>query len=227
MQFDIVFISYNEPNADANYSALRVRFPYAKRLHGVQGIHNAHKQAAKMSFTEKFWVVDGDSQIEETFNFKAPKDLRDDAVYVYRARNAVNDLVYGYGGIKLLPKQGTMNVDTDATDMTTSISENFFLVDEIASVTCFNSDAFSAWRSAFRECVKLSSQVIDRQNYQETADRLNAWLTYYPNKPFAQEVAEGAVAGKEYGRANADNAEALKLINDFNWLQNKFMKTNS
>ena len=40
--YDIVFISYQEPNADENYNKLLKRFPLAKRVHGVKGIHQAH-----------------------------------------------------------------------------------------------------------------------------------------------------------------------------------------
>ena len=65
--YDIVFISYQEPNADENYGKLKERFPLAKRLHGVKGIHQAHIAAAKKCFTKMFWIVDGDAIIENNF----------------------------------------------------------------------------------------------------------------------------------------------------------------
>ncbi len=54
--YDIVFISYNEPNADSNFQALKDKQPTAKRVHGVKGIHNAHIKAAEISDTPLFWV---------------------------------------------------------------------------------------------------------------------------------------------------------------------------
>lgn len=48
--YDIVFISYNEPNAEKNWESLKQRFPSAKRVDGVKGIHEAHKKAAKKMF---------------------------------------------------------------------------------------------------------------------------------------------------------------------------------
>ena len=39
--YDIVFISYKEPNADEVYAKLKETYPMAKRVHGVDGIHNA------------------------------------------------------------------------------------------------------------------------------------------------------------------------------------------
>ena len=67
--YDIVFISYNEPNAEENWQRLTARFPLAKRVHGVKGIHQAHIAAAKKCFTHMFWVVDGDAVILDTFDF--------------------------------------------------------------------------------------------------------------------------------------------------------------
>jgi hypothetical protein len=240
--FNIVFISYQEPNADANWADLKARFPAALRLHGVNGIHNAHKEAATrlndqlqsmMAVTSNdlnylkfnhFWVVDGDSTVSTNFTFEPPKDIWEDAVYVYRAENPVNGLSYGYGGIKLLPVVATANMPLGNVDMTTSISKNFFPMDQIASTTNFNTDPFNAWKSAFRECVKLSSRVIDGQIDTETKNRLDTWCNKWlgdsvPNVVWA---VEGARDGKAYGVENAGNVEELKKINDFEWLQNKF-----
>ena len=115
-------------------------------------------------------------------------------------------------------------MDISTLDMTTSISNKFKTMTEVSNITVFNTDAFSTWRSAFRECVKLSSRSIDRQNHQETLERLDTWLTYYPDKPFAQEAVEGANDGKDYGRKNASDPEALLKINDFNWLMLRYQQ---
>ena len=45
-EFDIVFISYDEPNADENYAHLLDICPWAMRSHGVWGSDAAHKAAA-------------------------------------------------------------------------------------------------------------------------------------------------------------------------------------
>jgi hypothetical protein len=68
--FDIIFISYNEKNADENYENLKLRFPRVKRVHGVKGIQNAHIEAANLAETDMFWVVDADAIIEDTFAFE-------------------------------------------------------------------------------------------------------------------------------------------------------------
>lgn len=221
--YDIVFISYQEPDADINWNKLKSKVPTAKRVHGVKGIHQAHIQAAKLCFTKMFWVVDADAEIVEDFKFDyvVPEwDL--ETVHVWRSINPVNNLVYGYGGVKLLPRKLTLNMDTSKTDMTTSISALFKAMPEVSNVTAFNADPFSTWRSAFRECAKLASKTIDRQDDIETQSRLEAWCTLNEAAPYGNYAHMGAIAGKYFG-LNWQNAPSeLAKINDFDWLQIQF-----
>lgn len=221
--YDIVFISYNEPNADKNFEKLKNRFPRAKRVHGVKGIHLAHIAAARLVNTIMFWVVDGDAEVAEDFNFNhEASSYEKDIVHVWRSKNPVNDLIYGYGGVKLLPTDMTLNMDMSKPDMTTSISTKFKAVKELSNITAFNTDPFNTWKSAFRECAKLSSKVIDRQKSEETLFRLDAWCTLGKDKPFGEYAIAGAIAGKAYGEKNQDKADELKKINDFDWLKRMF-----
>ena len=213
--YDIIFISYNELDADDNFNSLKERFPLAKRVHGVKGIHQAHIVAAKKSFTRMFWVVDADAVILNSFNFDYKvSDSELDVVHVWRSINPINNLSYGYGGVKLLPKQLTINMDTTTTDMTMNISSKFKAVDEISNITAFNTDSFSTWRSAFRECCKLA--VI---NNEESLARLAVWNKLNENAPYGFYAYSGALAGRTYGEKNASNKEALSKINDFTWLE--------
>jgi len=223
MRYDIIFISYNEPQADENFARLKARFPYAQRVSGIKGIHQAHIAAARKAFTKMFWVVDADAQVLDTFNFDhVVSDYDLENVHVWRSRNPINDLEYGYGGVKLLPKSLTQNMDVSKPDMTTSISTLFKAMPEVSNITAFNVDAFNTWKSAFRECVKLASRTIDRQDDVDTNYRLNVWCTRGLDRPFGREAIEGAVQGKQYGLENKDNNEALKMINNFDWLRESF-----
>jgi hypothetical protein len=220
--YDIVFISYNEPNADKNYAALKKRFPSAKRVDGVKGIHQAHLKAAKKCFTKMFWVVDADAVIQEDFNFDyVAYGTELDAVHVWNSINPINNLVYGYGGVKLLPRKLTLNMNVDKTDMTTSISTMFKAMPEISNITEFNTDPFNTWKSAFRECVKLASKTIDRQNDQETEERLRVWTTTGQDKPFGEYAIKGSNAALEFVNSSKD----ISLINDFDWLEQKFKES--
>ena len=218
--YDIVFISYNEPNAEENFLSLKERFPTVKRVDGVTGIHQAHIVAAEISLTKMFWVVDADAIVKDSFNFNHKVDSYDlETVHVWRSINPINDLEYGYGGVKLLPRRLTLKMDLTKSDMTTSISENFKSMDQISNVTAFNTDPFNTWKSAFRECAKLASKTIDRQNEDETNERLETWTTVGHTRDFGEYAIRGARAGMEFGLSNKSN---ISLINDFDWLEKQF-----
>jgi len=221
--YDVVFISYNESNADSNYKKLLDKCPRAKRIHGVKGIHQAHIKAAELCNTDMFWVVDGDAIIEDDFDFNLVMSSYDiDCVHVWKSRNPVNNLEYGNGGIKLLPRQMVVDMNVDTSDMTTSISKKFKAVDKVSNINSFNTDEFSTWRSAFRECCKLASRVIERQDEEETTLRLQTWCSKGEDKPFGKYAMLGAKSGKLYGELNKNNPTALAMINNFDWLKEQF-----
>ena len=221
--YDIVFISYNEPNADENFSKLIDRFPRAKRVHGVKGIHQAHIAAAKLATTPMFWVVDGDAIVEDDFEFDLLLPKHDtDIVHVWLSKNPINGLTYGYGGVKLLPKNLTINMEMTSVDMTMAISKKFKVIKEVSNLTVFNTDPFNTWKSAFRECVKLASRPVDSGYQEETEDRLITWCSVGSDKLYGEYSIAGARAGKQYGLLNIADANQLRKINDFEWLQNQF-----
>ena len=221
--YDIVFISFGETYAEDNWNLLKSRFPTAKRIANVKGIHQAHIKAAKKCFTKMFWVVDADAQLVDDFSFDYEvDDYNLETVHVWRSINPVNDLVYGYGGVKLLPRKLTLNMDTSKPDMTTSISNKFCAVEQIANITAFNTDEFSTWRSAFRECAKLASKAIQGQIDEETEARLETWTTVGHDRPFGEYAIRGARAGREFGLSRSND---IQLINDYDWLREQFNAT--
>ena len=167
-----------------------------------------------------FWVVDGDAIIADDFDFSMLLPQYDrDIVHVWKSQNPVNGLVYGNGGVKLLPTSLTINVDVTSPDMTTSISPRFRAMDAISNINSFNTDPFTTWRSAFRECVKLASKTIAGQIDKETTERLAAWCTLSESAPYGFYAYSGALAGKQYGQENAGNKPALARINNYSWLE--------
>jgi hypothetical protein len=218
--YDIVFISYNETQAEENWSNLKDRFPYALRVHGVKGIHQAHIAAANLAITPMVYIVDADAIVLDDFDFSYVPSVDDQTtVHVYTSINPINGLEYGNGGVKLFPRLATVNMDTTTNDMSTSISNKFKVVDEISNIAAFNVDEFSTWRSAFRECAKLSSKTIKGQVDDETEARLKIWTTVGKDKPFGEYCINGACAGMEFGLSSGAD---LNFINDFDWLKRQF-----
>jgi hypothetical protein len=222
-QLDVVFISYNEPNAEANWQKVLTKAPNAKRVNGVKGIVAAHKQAASIVTTDMFYVVDGDADIADYWDFKFQPNLFDrDCVHVWRSINPVNDLKYGYGGVKLFPTKLVISANPNNTDMTTSLSDKFKLMPKISNTTAFNSDEFSTWRSAFRECAKLSGKAVKRQTARETEKRLDIWCNTGEDRNYGKYAIAGAIAGRKFGEENRGNDIVLQKVNDYDWLKSKF-----
>ena len=226
--YDVVFLSYNEPFADQNYAKLLERVPNAKRVHGVKGIFNAHKQAAELADTRMFYVVDADAILLEDFKFEYfPTVWDEDIVHTWKSKNPINDLIYGYGGLKLFPTKLLRDAQDWRIDFTTSVSEKFKPMPIAANYTAFNTDPFNTWKSAFRECTKLSSSIIHRSKQDENDERLEAWCTKGADRDFGEYAIAGALAGRAWGEKYADNDEMLGKINDFAWLEQKFKEENN
>ena len=218
--FDIFFVSYNEPNADANWQLLSSKFPNAKRVHGIKGIHNAHRRCAELAYTSMFWTVDSDTVIDNDFKFDRFIPVYDmEYLHLWYSRNPVNGLAYGYGAIKLWPTTAVLEFDKNWLDFTTSVG-NIKIVDEVVATSAFNTDVWSAWRSGFRESVKLCVNVSNGDS-DESLQRLHVWLTVASSVDYAIDTRNGAIDGIEF-YLSSSKLDDLKIINDFDKLQTLF-----
>jgi hypothetical protein len=221
--YDVIMLSYREPEADANYAKLLEKVPNAKRVHGVKGIFNAHQRASEIADTRMFYVIDADAILLDDFEFEYfPTVWDEDTVHVWKSRNPINGLVYGFGGLKLFPTQLLRDAKEWRIDFTTSISEKFKPMPSEANYTAFNTNPYDTWKSAFRECTKLSSSVIHRSKQGETDERLEIWCTVNNDAEFGEYAIAGANAGREYGTKHAGDDDALSKINDYDWLKDMF-----
>ena len=232
---DVIQISYDEAEADENFAILQYYAPHAKRVQGVKGIFNAHQAAAKIAETSHFYVIDADAIIEEDFNFKfKPMSNKleydhipqTDCVYVWRSRNPVNDLVYGYGGVKLFPRRALITAKDWRVDMTTSIGCTFVPKFQVSNITAFNTTPFDTWKSAFRECTKLASSIIENGDNIDNEYRLDIWCTRGESRPYGEYSIMGANQGREFGTYYRNNPGVLNKINDFTWLRETFNQAN-
>ncbi len=221
-ELDVIFLSYDEKNADANFEKVLNFAPYAQRVHGVKGIFEAHKAAAELAQTDMFYVVDADAELLPDWHFRfQPNIFNRDCVHVWKSRNPINDLEYGYGGVKLFPRHLLLEATSWKVDMTTGFGK-FKLIDKVSNITKFNTDPFSTWRSAFRECVKLAAGTIKNQIDEENKIRLHTWISKGIDRPNGKYAIAGAIAGLEYGEKYKEDLNSLKLINDRQWLEEQF-----
>jgi predicted dithiol-disulfide oxidoreductase (DUF899 family) len=221
--YDVVMLSYKEPEADANFAKLLERVPNAKRVHGVKGIFNAHQRASEIADTKMFYVIDADAILLDDFKFEYfPTVWDEDTVHVWKSKNPINGLVYGFGGLKLFPTQLVRDAKEWKVDFTTSISDKFKAMPGTANYTAFNTNPYDTWKSAFRECTKLSSSIIQKSKKDETDERLETWCTINNGAKYGEYAIAGAKAGRDYGTKHADDEDALSKINDYDWLHQKF-----
>jgi len=217
---DVFFIQTDEPNADENWQRLLSFAPHAVRIGPITGIHAAHRACAEVATTSHFIAVDADNFVLSDNPF-LPRDYDDGAVYVWRARNPCNGLIYGNGAIKALPRDATRALPLGTLDMTSTISNSYNVVDVLASEHRFNTSGFNAWRTAFRECVKLSSKGLPNHIPADTLERLNVWCGS-AKSPFGFSVLLGAKMGREYGQRHHGDVANLRLINDYTWLRQQY-----
>lgn len=161
---DVVFLSYDEPQADANFAHLQGMVARARRIHGVKGFDAAHRSAAADAGPDWIVTVDADNWVTDAGFFHgsldhAPRDLGQ--VFSFSARNALNGLRYGNGGVKLWPRhilQGLRSHENalrpqGALDFWTV---PFYLINRDLSEVRVTATPAQAFRAGYREGVKLT-----------------------------------------------------------------------
>jgi hypothetical protein len=225
---DIIFISYHEPNAEENWQRVLEKAPWAKRVDDVKGIFEAHKAAAELAETDMFYVVDGDAYLTDQWQFNYQPGLFDrDCLYIWSSKNPVNDLVYGYGGVKLFSREKFMKAKKmKDLDLATSIMPKLKVINKISNETRFNVDEFSTWRSAFREATKLQTNIVSGSTgSEESKVRLEKWKTLGVDRPYGQYSIDACEQAIEFVDTNYSKAfKTLVNINDRNWLEKEFDK---
>lgn len=214
-QLDVVFISYHELNAETNWQRLLEKVPGAKRVDGVVGIFEAHKAAAKLAKTDMFFVVDADAYLTDDWQFDFQPGIFDrDCTYVWNSLNPVNNLTYGYGGVKLFNRSKVKRLKSWGTDLTLSVSKKLTVMEQVSNITQFNTSEYSTWKAAFRECAKLAQKTDT-----DSLSRLEAWMNPDMSADFAKWAKMGAEHGVAFARINSD----ITQVNDYKWLNQQFI----
>jgi hypothetical protein len=233
---DIIFLSYDEPNAEKNYADLLTKAPWAKRVHGVKGSDAAHKACAALSETEYFVTVDADNIVDPKF-LEVEVDinalgLTPDHVFSWCGRVHVNGLEYGNGGLKMWTRKFVNEMRThensDPDDVKGLVEfcfdDKYYQFNENYSESFTNATPFQAWRAGFREGVKMSldqgAKVKDLrgiwwQNYQ----RLLIWCNIGADVKHGLWSIYGAREGAYLTNCTDWN---YANVRDFEWLTNEW-----
>ena len=208
---DIVFISYDEPGAEKRFNKLKARFPRAKWSQGVQGQTFAYMAAANLSSTEYFFAVFPKIDLVDSFDFSfQPDRLKNPCHYIFNAKNPVNGLEYGHGAILLYNKQLVLQTKNPGIDFTLSAPHESVPI--LSAINYFNETPWLAWRTAFREIIKLMTQ---KQKTVESSYRLKKWCELGTGKN-AEWVYCAANDAKDFVNSKEDIMKSYEL----DWLKN-------
>jgi hypothetical protein len=210
---DCIYLTYDEPQREEFWVKIRNMIPWAKRVDGVKGSDAAHKAAGEASDTERFILIDGDNIPDaEFFNLalEFPTEEYERAVFRWRARNHINGLMYGNGGISSWTKQFVANMRThEATDGRTETEVEFCFdplywpMYDCYSTTYPNGSPFHAWRAGFREGVKMCLDKGARPTVADFKDKVHRrnleHLTVWHNIGADVDHGEWAMAGARQG----------------------------
>jgi hypothetical protein len=210
---DCIYLSYDEPQKEEFWVKIRNMIPWARRVDGVKGSDAAHKAAAAASTTERFILIDGDNLPDpEFFNLtlEYPTEDYERAVFRWRARNHINGLMYGNGGLSSWTREFVQNMRThESTDGRAETVVEFcfdplyWAMHDCYSVTYPNGSAFHAWRAGFREGVKMCLNRGARPTVTEFRDRVHQrnldHLTVWHNVGRDAEHGAWAIAGARQG----------------------------
>lgn len=231
-EIDIFFISYDEPNAEANWQHLQeITNNTAKRIHRVTGFDKAHKLCAQSSTTRRFVIVDGDSWVNSTvLDYQLDDTGCETVCFSFKSKNAINNLEYGNGGIKVWDKTTLLNSNTHESSTTTDFCWDipYYQIDYLSGTTVQNTSPYQAWRAGYREGVKMTyingRPVTDWENdrkkiWRGNLSKLSVWCT------IGRDVENGiwAILGARQGLYEILNSTINNTsINDYNWFANKW-----
>lgn len=192
VDLDVIYLTYDEPNKEKFWIQIQNMVPWAKRVDGVKGSDAAHKSAANTSETDRFILIDGDN-IPNTdfFNCQLVLDETNyNKVFRWKARNEINGLMYGNGGISCWTKEFVLNMRTHEAsdgsaenDVEFCFHPDYWAMYDCYSVTYPNQSPFQAWRAGFREGVKMcldrgvkpSLHDFEQRVHKRNYDHLNIW----------------------------------------------------
>ena len=221
---DIVFISNGEFMAEQNYGRLLDstynKSNQVRRVDGVNGRVAAYHAAARTSTTPWFFAVFAKLHVSMHFPWDwQPDRMQQPKHYIFHADNPVNGLVYGHQAMIAYNRDLVLANKGHGLDFTLDSAHE---VVPIRSGTAYYADTpWTAWRTAFREVIKLQASLPD----VESEYRLNAWLTKdNSDGQWSQKGAEDAVA---YYREVQGDFDALKKSYEWDWLASyAFMRRN-
>lgn len=229
---DIVYISNGEPDAERWYDHLcdimdreQGQSPYlihkntVTRVKNVNGRTAAYQAAARASTTPWFFAVFAKLEVDANFDWGWQPDMwQGPKHYIFNSRNPVNGLEYGHMGMIAYNKDLVLINDGQGLDFT--LNQPHESVPVLSGIAHYDQDAWTTWRTAFREVAKLK-YFNSVASSVETDYRLKIWCSQAKGE-FAEWSLLGAQdAVKYFDSVNGDYTELMKTY-EWDWLRKYF-----
>jgi hypothetical protein len=211
-ELDCIYLTYDEPRAEEFWAIINAQVPWAKRIHGVKGSDAAHKAAAEASDTDRFVLIDGDNLPDWNFFNQVLRIDNENcnAVFRWRAKNVINGLSYGNGGLSCWTREFVTNMQThensngeDANNVEFCFNPLYWPMHDAWSTTYPNGSAKHAWRAGFREGVKMCLDRGTKPTLSEFEERVHAQnmnhLVVWQTVGADAEYGEWAIYGARLG----------------------------
>jgi hypothetical protein len=214
---DIVFIDNGEPNAESNYQHLvqvasLTRQTRIHRSTGVTGRVAAYHAAARLSTTPWFFAVFAKLQVRMDFDWSwQPDRMQEPKHYIFHAFNPITGLTYGHQAMIAYNKK--LVLDNPGVGLDFTLDSAHEVVPIVSGTAEYAHTPWMAWRTAFRECLKLKGQQDVESQY-----RLDKWLTVTKGQPYGQHSIWGAQDAVEYYDSVSGDLEQLRKSYDWAWL---------
>lgn len=217
MRHDVWFVSYQEPNAEENWRRAASLVPRAQRLHGIEGLVNAYKTAARRSRTDWFFVIDGDNWLLDAsvFDFTPEEPADGGQLFVWPSRNSINGLEYGNGAVKLYNRAAALEVPDGVEDFSIAVCTTRIKFRQVAAETRIHASPIQAWTAGFREGFKLRRRM--REGEGNALRQFEVWTTRGAEVPNGRYAIAGAWCGcrqfdRDPGFAINDHARLRALF---------------
>jgi hypothetical protein len=190
------------------------------RIDKVKGRAEAYRAAVSASKTDWALCVFAKLEVNPNFDWSwQPDRLQTPKHYIFHAKNPVNGLVYGHMAMIAYNKQLTLCNPAKGLDFT--LEQEHEVVPVLSGVAQYAVDPWIAWRSAFRECLKLYHNLPDI----DSEYRLQQWLSINLQGDIVGDWSiRGAEDAVEYYDSVQGSFEALRLTYEWAWLEDYFIQ---
>ena len=220
---DIIYLSNGEAHADMHWEHLiEITKDIPNRLvrvDKVKGRAQAYKEAARQSNTAWFFACFAKLKVNPDFDWTwQPDRLQQDKHYVFHAYNPLVDVEYGHAAIIAYHKDLVLANPAKGLDFT--LDQEHEVVPLLSGTTYYDNDINVAWRTSFREAIKLYDDVVKTGSI-ESDYRLSKWCATN-GTDVGNWSMKGGLDGVEYYKEVDGDFTKLRLSYEWEWLNARF-----